>query len=493
MMSHLTSTPIIWSIAGSDCSSYAGIQADIKTANNLSVHCYSIISAVTSQNSKKLVSIMPTNNQLFTDQIAILHNGYRPTVVKSGMIANEEQAITLSKYLNKNSDIFYICDPVSISSSGSELCSDRTKKTIKSLLFPRANLLTPNLHEAIEISNINHNNIHEIAKKIIKDYKCSSVLIKGGHIDETESTDLYATNDTYFSISHKRNYNHNNIRGTGCALSTAIASEISKGLNIYESIFNAKQYISYQIKNAININDKNSIMRHINITSKDYPTLPNIYSDKNLKMNYNFSNPETTIGLYPIVNEPEKIHSFSNTPVKIVQLRVKNKTHDIINREIKKAVAICKQYNIKLFVNDYWELAIKHKAYGVHLGQKDITAIALKKISDHGLYLGISTHSRFELALALSISPSYIALGPIYKSNTKSNLISLDHGISKIREWKYYLKNIPLVAIGGIKLEHMNNIYNAGANGIAVIEFLSKAENINKSITDANNIFLQHI
>ena len=114
----------------------------------------------------------------------------------------------------------------------------------------------------------------------------------------------------------------------------------------------------------------------------------------------------------------------------------------------------------------------------------------MKKISDHRLSLGISTHSHFDLALALSIKPSYIALGPIYKSNTKSNLTSLKNGISKIYEWKYHLKNnIPLIAIGGINEKNLSDVYSAGANGAAVIEYVKETSNLKNTIKTAHQIY----
>ncbi len=129
--------------------------------------------------------------------------------------------------------------------------------------------------------------------------------------------------------------------------------------------------------------------------------------------------------------------------------------------------------DIKLFINDYWEFAIKHKAYGVHLGQDDLKFADINAIKQNNLCLGISTHNYHELAYAMSHKPSYIALGPIYPTTTKI-MQHNPQGIEKIHIWQELI-NCPLVLIGGINLDNIDKILKTGIKNIAVISAITEA------------------
>ena len=172
---------------------------------------------------------------------------------------------------------------------------------------------------------------------------------------------------------------------------------------------------------------------------------------------------------YPIVDSYEWIEQLVPLGVKIIQLRIKNKSLGEIYEQASLAKLICEKYNCMLFLNDYWEIALDLKLCGVHLGFEDQQLAHLNKIKESGLYLGLSTHCALELETALQISPSYIALGPIFETTLKKMNFG-PQGIEKITQWREFIPaQIPLVAIGGITLERANDIYKAGANSIAVV------------------------
>jgi thiamine-phosphate pyrophosphorylase len=135
---------------------------------------------------------------------------------------------------------------------------------------------------------------------------------------------------------------------------------------------------------------------------------------------------------------------------------------------VKDALDVIHGTRAKLVVNDYWRAAIEAGATHVHLGQEDLTDADIPAIKAAGLTLGLSTHDDDELETALAAQPDYVALGPIFPTTLKSMRFA-PQGIAKITEWKKRVRDLPLVAIGGIKLEHASEIYAAGADSIAVV------------------------
>jgi thiamine-phosphate pyrophosphorylase len=154
--------------------------------------------------------------------------------------------------------------------------------------------------------------------------------------------------------------------------------------------------------------------------------------------------------------------------VKLVQLRVKDKSADEIACEISDAKRICKRHGAQLIVNDYWQAAIDAGCDYIHLGQEDLAAADLGALKRAGLKLGISTHTHAELELALQAKPDYIALGPIYPTILKEMRFA-PQGLEAIGEWKRRIGALPLVAIGGITLERAPGVLAAGADSVAVV------------------------
>jgi thiamine-phosphate pyrophosphorylase len=171
---------------------------------------------------------------------------------------------------------------------------------------------------------------------------------------------------------------------------------------------------------------------------------------------------------YPVVDSVAWVARLALLGVGTIQLRAKNLGHAEARRMVSDALEVIKGTPAKLVVNDYWRVAIVTGAKHLHLGQEDLVDADLKAIRDAGLTLGISTHDDAELETALRADPDYIALGPIFPTTLKSMRFA-PQGIPKITEWKKRVGGIPLVAIGGIKLEQAAAIFAAGADSIAVV------------------------
>jgi thiamine-phosphate pyrophosphorylase len=171
---------------------------------------------------------------------------------------------------------------------------------------------------------------------------------------------------------------------------------------------------------------------------------------------------------YPVVDSVAWVARLALLGVGTIQLRAKDLNDSEALQTVSDALDIIKGTGAKLVVNDYWRAAIVAGARHLHLGQEDLADADLKAIRDADLTLGLSTHDDAELETALRAKPDYIALGPIFPTTLKSMRFA-PQGIPKITEWKKRIGNIPLVAIGGIKLEQAAEIFAAGADSIAVV------------------------
>src|ERR1700722_19343108 len=171
---------------------------------------------------------------------------------------------------------------------------------------------------------------------------------------------------------------------------------------------------------------------------------------------------------YPVVDSVAWVARLALLEVGTIQLRAKGLDDSEALQAVTDAIEIIKGTPAKLVVNDYWRAAIVAGARHLHLGQEDLADADLEAIRDAGLSLGLSTHDDEELENALRAKPDYVALGPIFPTTLKSMRFA-PQGIAKITEWKRRIGNIPLVAIGGIKLEQTGAIFAAGADSIAVV------------------------
>lgn len=171
---------------------------------------------------------------------------------------------------------------------------------------------------------------------------------------------------------------------------------------------------------------------------------------------------------YPVVDSVAWVARLAKLGVGTVQLRAKNLDDAQALTLVRDALAVTSGTATKLVVNDYWRAAIDCGAQHLHLGQEDLDTADIAAIRRAGLTLGLSTHDEDELDNALRHNPDYIALGPIYETTLKKMRFA-PQGIERITAWKLVIDDIPLVAIGGIKLEQAADIFAAGANSIAVV------------------------
>jgi thiamine-phosphate pyrophosphorylase len=171
---------------------------------------------------------------------------------------------------------------------------------------------------------------------------------------------------------------------------------------------------------------------------------------------------------YLIVSDTGHLAEYLDAGVRCVQLRVKEGSPSHCRREIRRARELCEAAGCSLIINDYWQLALEEGCQALHLGQEDLQTAPMDIIRSSGIRLGISTHDRAELAIALSHSPDYIALGPIYATLLKK-MPWRPQGLPKLMRWKESIGDIPLVAIGGFTPERAAGAFAHGADSVCVV------------------------
>ncbi|MGV7206373.1 thiamine phosphate synthase [Oxalobacteraceae bacterium A2-2] len=182
---------------------------------------------------------------------------------------------------------------------------------------------------------------------------------------------------------------------------------------------------------------------------------------------------ERKLGLYAVVGSADWVERVLDAGVKTVQLRAKEGTPEFLSREIARCVKAANATGAQLFINDHWELALEHKAYGVHLGQEDLLKADLGVLRRAGMRIGISTHSYWEVCRALSIGSSYVACGPVHPTTTK-DMPWTPQGPGNVAYWARALEQ-PIVAIGGMDEDRSREAARCGAAGVAVLRGIVNA------------------
>ena len=253
----------VLSIAGSDCSAGAGIQADLKTFITNGVYGMTVITSLTAQNPQEVKMLEDVSIEMLKNQIEAIFDVMEVSAIKIGMLNSKKNGevvySNLLKYKAKN----IVLDPVMIATSGKSLIKDETKDFLVNKLFKIADIITPNLDETKEIvkiilKNENIENIDSIEKmknygKVIADFTKKWVLVKGGHLSNSAVDILLNSDETYILEGEK--ILSNNTHGTGCSLSSAIASNLAKGYSMLESVKKAKNFVLCSIKNSIDFGE----------------------------------------------------------------------------------------------------------------------------------------------------------------------------------------------------------------------------------------------
>ena len=249
-------------IAGSDCSGGAGIQADLKTMTMKGVYAMSAITALTAQNTTGVRAIQESSPEFLKQQLDAIFEDIYPNAVKIGMVSSCELIRVIADRLRYYDAKNVVVDPVMVATSGSALMKTDAVQTLVEELFPLSALVTPNVPEAEVLSGLTIETKEDMmtaAKQIGNNYHCA-VLLKGGH-SINDANDLLYANDELIWFEGNR-INNPNTHGTGCTLSSAIAANLAKGFTLAESVQRAKNYISDALSAQLDLGQGSGPMNH---------------------------------------------------------------------------------------------------------------------------------------------------------------------------------------------------------------------------------------
>ena len=259
-------------IAGSDSSGGAGIQADIKTMCANHVFATSAITALTAQNTLGVTGIMEVTPKFLGEQLDAVFTDIYPDAVKIGMVSSSDLIRMIASKLQEYKAANIVVDPVMVATSGAKLISDDAIETLKKELLPLATVITPNIPEAEVLADMKIANEEEMiiaAEKISKKFGCA-ILVKGGH-QINDANDLLYRNNSYAWFKGKR-INNSNTHGTGCTLSSAIASNLAKGYDLDTSVKRTKEYISGALGAKLDLGKGSGPMDHSFAIDNEYTT-----------------------------------------------------------------------------------------------------------------------------------------------------------------------------------------------------------------------------
>lgn len=257
-------------IAGSDTSGGAGIQADLKTMTMNGVFAMSALTALTAQNTVGVQGIFEVTPEFLGMQIDSVFTDIRPDAVKVGMVSSVELISVIAEKLTAYQAENIVVDPVMVATSGAKLISDDAVSALKEKLLPLAAVVTPNIPEAEVLSGMKIESPEDMVKaaeKISKDYRCA-VLCKGGH-SMNDANDLLYHDGTYQWFNGKR-IDNPNTHGTGCTLSSAIAANLAKGHDLTTAVERAKEYISGALAAMLDLGAGSGPMNHAFDLKEEY-------------------------------------------------------------------------------------------------------------------------------------------------------------------------------------------------------------------------------
>ena len=252
-------------IAGSDSSGGAGIQADIKTVTSLGCYGMTAVTAVTIQNTTGVKSIIPIKPKEISNQIEFTSKDIKPDAIKIGMLHSQEVVSAVLTSLKKINVKKIILDPVMVAKGGARLINNQAITCIKKKLIKKILLITPNIPEAELLTNIKIKSINDMirAGQLLIDLGAKNVLIKGGHLKSKQMYDVLLSKK-YIKIFKSKKYRSKNTHGTGCTLSSAIATNLSCGKDMIKSCELGIKYVNEAIKSDLNLGRGNGPINHLN-------------------------------------------------------------------------------------------------------------------------------------------------------------------------------------------------------------------------------------
>lgn len=521
--------PRVLVIAGSDSSGGAGLQADNKVLEVFGCTALNVVTAVTAQDSEGVQFVELASLESLNAQWQASISTGLPQCIKVGMLGSVEIVKWLGSKLGGLRSMCddqglqmpkVVLDPVLSATLGGALHDhDSDQRTLIApylSLLRHVDVLTPNQNELLNLTQDSSGldggfaslDLKQVAEATALKYQLS-LLLKGGDVLDgvlgldrcysNMAVDYAFVGELPFTMSAPRvdglGLNGVGLHGTGCSMASAIAASLALGFSEFEAMVLAKAYLIQGFAQAALDAESGPYPAFVHTRFPDdidsFPDVALLADPGALESSSGFPAISGELGLYPVVDSVEWIERCLEAGVKTIQLRVKDKSESELDDMVAAAAELGRRFEAKLFINDYWELAIKHKAYGVHLGQEDLVDADLKAIESAGLKLGLSNHSWFELARAHTYKPSYIAIGPIYETTTKQ-MPWKPQGLNNLSTWLKVLqqgqRHYPVVAIGGINQSNAEEVLSTGVGSVAMVRAITEAENYRDAISELSEM-----
>ena len=474
-------------IAASDSGGGAGVERDCRTVFDLGCHCLTAVTALTAQNTCRVADIRETDPEFLKTCLNNLQEDFVPGAIKIGLIPSIRSLQVIQEFLEQLGDKrpFTIYDPVLTATAGQTMSTLTPEDLQASGFLAKVDLITPNLPELALLTRSSQatGDYAEICRQtqILMESFSGSVLVTGGHNNQAGYIyDLLHCPMAQPVVFRSRYFSQNTKHGTGCAVSSAVAAFIAQDMFPEDACTAAIMYVGKAISNGY-CPGTGAGTPDSGFDYDDVNFLPQIISDyTSLSEKISFQKEDRDLGLYPVVPSSLWVERLLKAGVKTIQLRIKDTNQPDLEEEICRSIDLGRKYDARVYIDDHWALAVKHQAYGVHLGQEDLLTADLQLIADAGIRLGVSTHGYFEIARVLPLHPSYIALGHIFPTATKV-MKSHPQGLVMLNHYARLLKDIPTVAIGGIKEDTLPQVWATGVSGVAVVTAITKAQDPEKS------------
>src|ERR1043166_9216761 len=436
----------VLSIAGSDPSGGAGVQADLQAFAKLGVNGAAAITALTIQSRQSVKATNVVSPEVVASQIDAAYSDALIDAVKTGMLGNAAIVRATVEALMRHGARNVVVDPVILSSSGTSLLDADGLSVLRRDLLPNATILTPNAHEAGALlgrpTPTTLDGIREAAKKLCE-LGVRWAVVTGGHVDlANESVDVLSNGEETIELRVRRA--PGGIHGSGCRCSAALAAALARGADVPSACAEAQKFVAAEIRAA------NAVK----------PTLGRLYL---------VATPRVHMNGFEFLS---RIRAAVEGGVDVLQLRSKELEGAAYCRLAERVGAIAAQANIPFIVNDRVDVALAVNADGVHLGQKDLPPELARRILPAGI-IGRSSHEAAHANKAIEERADYFAVGPVWETPTKPGRKTA--GGEYVREVVSLNPDIPWYAIGGINSENVREVIEAGAKRIAVVRAILDA------------------
>ncbi|HEX5045425.1 MAG TPA: bifunctional hydroxymethylpyrimidine kinase/phosphomethylpyrimidine kinase [Candidatus Polarisedimenticolaceae bacterium] len=452
--------PTVLTVAGSDSSGGAGIQADLKAIAACGGHGASVITALTAQNTTGVRAAEPVSAAMVRAQLDAVLDDLDVRAVKTGMLATAELVATVAERLAARRPPSLVCDPVMVAKSGDALLAPDAVDAVRERMLPLATLLTPNTEEAEALAGRPVRTLQEAAEagRALRARGAAAVLVKGGHLSTPGADDVLVTAEGVRVFEGER-LDARHTHGTGCTYAAAIATFLAFGHPLPEAVGRAKRFLTEAIRHGL------AVGRGIG------PTDP--FWDRGRP---------ARVG----VERVGRLHVLSHAGdglalvaaeegADVVQVRDKGASTTAQRvAAAREALAAARPRGVRVVVNDRVDVAAEAGADGVHLGRHDLTPETARRILGEHALVGGTANSLEEAVAWVGRPVDYLGVGPVFGTETKADPAPA-LGLPALAAIVRAVHPLPVIAIGNVTPERVGEILAAGAHGVAVSGAVARA------------------